>query len=113
MASGDFAPCQLIEHDEGSCSLLFTDFHPTEALFLEMGREGGGYGWHGVVDALVRMKAPHLAGLLDYDPEGSMFVALSEDREALGVVAGLIRASIADPDLLWEAIRHADPDLMD
>jgi hypothetical protein len=59
------------------------------------------------------MKAPHLAGLLDYDPEGSMFVALSEDREALRVVAGLIRASIADPDLLREAIRHADPDLMD
>jgi hypothetical protein len=111
MASDDFAPCQLVEHD-GSCSLLFTDCLPTEGLFEEMGQEGGGYGWHGVVDALVRMKAPHLKCLLDYDPEGSLFVALSEDREALGEVAGLIRASIAEPELLRESIRHADPELM-
>jgi hypothetical protein len=65
-----------------------------------------------VVEALVRMKAPRLTGLMGYDPEGSMFVALSEDREALREVAGLIRATIAEPDLLREAIRHADPGLM-
>jgi hypothetical protein len=51
----DFAPCTLVEHDDGTWSLLFTDFDATEEAFEEMGQEGGGYGWHGVVEALVRM----------------------------------------------------------
>lgn len=94
MARNDeFAPCQFIEHDDGSYSLTFTDFDKTEETFEEMDQEGGGYSWHGVVDALVRMKAPELQEKLEYDPEGSMFVALSRDRQ--------------------EAIANADPELMD
>lgn len=109
----DFAPCTLVEHDDGNYSLCFTDFNATADTFEEMDQEGGGYGWHGVVDALVRMKAPKLQKQLDYDPEGSMFVALSDDKDVLKKVAELIRAAIADPKLLKQAIKKADPDLMD
>ena len=108
----DFTPCTFLEHEDGTLSLAFRDFDPTAATFEELGQDGGGYGWHGVVDALVRMKAPELAKSLDYDPEASMFVALSRDRRALEAVAGLIRAAIADPALLKAAIEDADPDLM-
>src|SRR5947208_13835105 len=108
----DFAPCQLVEHEDGTYRLLLTDFDATAATFEEMGQEGGGYGWHGVVEALVRMKAPHIAKKLSYDPEASMFVAVSKDRRVLRKVAGLIRSAIDDPKLLKEAIENADPELM-
>jgi hypothetical protein len=108
----EYAPCALVEH-EGRYSLIFTDFDATAETFEEMEQEGGGYAWHGVVDALVRMKAPKLAKKLSYDPEASMFAAISDDKEVLKQVAELIRQAVADPKLLKQAIKKADPDLMD
>jgi hypothetical protein len=113
MNEADFEPCGLVEHDDGTWSLLFDDFHLTEDVFEEMGFDAGGYAWHGVIDALVRMKAPKLAKKLKYDPEASMFVVLSDDLDALKKVAELMRKAIANPSLLKEAIEKADPELMD
>jgi hypothetical protein len=113
MNEEDFEPCGLVEHDGGHYSLIFDDFHLTEDVFEEMGFEAGGYAWHGVVEALVRMKAPKLAKRLEYDPEASMFAVLSDDLEALKKVAELMRKAIANPALLKEAIQKADPNLMD
>src|SRR5262249_8128931 len=101
--SEDFSPCRLVEHEGGTWSLVFDDFDTTAATFEERGQEGGGYGGHGVVDALVRMKAPRIARKVSYAPEASMFAAVSKDRRALATVAGLIRSAIADPHLLREA----------
>jgi hypothetical protein len=109
----EFAPCTLIESQDGTYQLVFEAFDRTAATFEEMDQEGGGYGWHGVVDALVRMKAPKLRKKLDYDPEASSFVAVSKDKEALKQVAELIRNAVNDPKLLKEAIKKADPELMD
>ena len=109
----EFAPCRLVEHEGGRFSLVFDDFGPTAETFEELDQDGGGYGWHGVVDALVRMKAPKLKRRLEYDPESSMFAVVSTDRDALRQVADLIRAAVQDSELLKEAIRKADPELMD
>jgi hypothetical protein len=87
MPTDDFAPCQLVHHEGGSYSLLLTDFAPTAATFEEFDRDGGGYDWHGVVDALVRKHAPKLSRKLEYDPEGSMFAVVSKDKDALRRVA--------------------------
>ena len=106
MSKRGYEPCQLVEHDDGTCSLVFDDFDATAATFEEMGQEGGGYGWHGVVEALVRMKAPELRKKIEYDPEASMFSAISKDRDALKQVAGLIRAAVKDPALLKQAIEN-------
>lgn len=109
----EFAPCQLLDNEDGTYSLLFTDFDGTAATFEELDQEGGGYGWHGVVDVLIRLRTPKLKKKLSYDPEASMFVTLSKDKDALKQVAGLIREAVADPKLLREAISNADPELMD
>jgi hypothetical protein len=106
-------PFQLLEHKDGTISLMITDFDATAEVFEEMGQEGGGYGWHGVVDALVRMKAPKIKKKIAYDPESSMFVAYSKDHKAIEQVGALIREAIQNPDLLREAIAKADPELMD
>jgi hypothetical protein len=108
-----FAPCKLVDCKDGTFSLLFTDFDKTDPIFEKLNQEGGGYGWHCVVEALVRMKAPKLWKKVGFDPEASMFVALSNDKEVLKQVAKLIRNAVDDPELLQEAIRNASPELTD
>jgi len=107
----EYAPC-FGGGSDGRYWLGFTDFDGTADVFEELGQEGGGYGWHGVVDALVRIRAPNLRKKLSYDPEASMFTVSSTDAAAIRQVCDLIRAALADPALLREAIGRADPDLM-
>lgn len=113
MAENEFAPCRLDDIENGLYSLSFDEFDLAADVFEAAGWDGGGYGWHGVVDALVRMQAPALESQIDYDPEASLFVALSQNRDALVQVAGLMRDALAAPKLLQEAIANADPELMD
>jgi hypothetical protein len=108
----EFAPLQLLETQGGSYSLMLTEFDEWEGTFEEMGQEAGGYAWHGVADALVRLKAPKLKKKIDYDPEASMFVAYGTDRDALAQLARLIHEAMADPAVLKEAIAKANPKLM-
>ncbi|WP_020469576.1 Imm51 family immunity protein [Zavarzinella formosa] len=110
--ANEYAPCTVWKNDDGTHVLGFSDFGPTADIFEELGYEGGGYDWHGVVDALVRMKAKKIRQKLDYDPEGSMFTALSKDQAAIKQVADLIRAAVEDPILLRKALAKADPDLI-
>jgi len=108
-----YAPCQLVEHENGSYSLIFDDFDRAADIFEEMGYEAGGYAWHGVADALVRTHAPELQTRVKYDPESSMFAAYGTDRDALGRLAELIRTAVDDPVVLRAAIESANPELMD
>ncbi len=59
------------------------------------------------------MKALKIKKKVSFDPEASMFVAFSKEKDVLKQVAELIRNAISDPKLLKEAIKKADPDLMD
>ena len=108
----ELAPLQLIETSSGNFSLMLTEFDKWAGTFEEMGQEGGGYGWHGVADALVRLKAPKLKKKINYDPEGSMFVAFGEDKDALRQLGRLILSAMADPAVLKEAITNANPKLL-
>ena len=98
---------------EGKHHLSFDAFELTWETFEEMDQEGGGYGWHGVMDALIRMKAPELVDKINFDPEASLFSAYSKDKDAIGLLAELMHQAIADPALLRQAIANADPELMD
>lgn len=111
----DFTPCQFHQHDDGTCSLTFTAFdtNGADSVFEAAGYDGGGYGWEGVVRALVQSHSPKLKKKLRYDPEASMFCVVSKDREALVQVAALIRTAVSDPAVLREAISNADPDIME
>jgi hypothetical protein len=108
-----FSPLALGETSPGNYSLTLTEFDRWASTFEEAGQDGGGYGWVGVADALIRMKAKKLRRRIHYDPEASMFVAFGKDREALVTLARLLLAAMADPAALLEAIENADPELMD
>lgn len=109
----EFSPSRLVEREDGSFSLTFDDFGATELTMTARGLEGGGYTWHAVVESLVRLHAPELEERVRYDPEGSMFAAYGDDREALLTVAQLIRRAIGDDAVLLEAIDNADEDLLE
>jgi len=113
MASDKFL---ITDNEDGSYFLSFDDFNAVPAVneaFEDAGYESGGYGWHGVVEALVRMKAPHLRFQVNYGPESSMFAAIAAKRELLVQVAALMRDAMTDVELLQEALKNVDPELMD
>jgi Immunity protein 51 len=109
----DFTPSRLVMHDHGGFSLCFDDFDATYNLLEARDLQGGGYTWHAIVESLVRLHAPEISSRVDYDPEGSMFVAYGTDRDALLRVAQLIRRATEDQAVLLEAIDHADEELLE
>ncbi|NJO13073.1 MAG: TetR family transcriptional regulator, partial [Gammaproteobacteria bacterium] len=92
----DFTPSRLVTHDHGGFSLCFDHFDATYETLEARDLQGGGYTWHAIVESLVRLHAPEISSRVDYDPEGSMFVAYGTDREALLRVAQLIRRAIEE-----------------
>jgi hypothetical protein len=107
----EIAPLRLLD-GEGSYSLMLTEFDAWAETFEEAGYEGGGYGWHGVADALIRLKAPKLKKKVRFDPEASMFVAHGPDRDALVELAKLMKGAMTDPTVLQEALADVKPGLM-
>ena len=109
--TNEFAPLRMLE-GEGSYSLILTEFDEWFEAFEEAGYEGGGYGWHGVADALIRLKAPKLKKKVRFDPEASMFVAHGPDREAIAELAKLMKEAMTDPAALREVLASVKPGLM-
>lgn len=117
----EFAPLLLVEHDHDGASsrysIILDPYGPihksTHEAFEARGLEAFGYAWHGVADALVRLRAPEIADRVKFDPESSMFAAYGNDRDALLRLAQLIREAADHPELLEEAIENADPNLLD
>jgi hypothetical protein len=93
-------PCRYIDYRDGCHGIMFYG-------------KGGGYNWHAAVEYLVRTRRPEIAEAIHYDPESSMFVARSENIEALLQVAQLIREAASDPQLFKEALAKAKDGLRD
>lgn len=107
-----FAPFRLYSED-GTHYLTLKVFDHSADVFEEAGCDGGGYGWHAVADALVRLHAPALRKTLYYDPEASFFLAFSNDRNALQRLARLLKQAYDNDEFLRVALAQADPDLLD
>jgi Immunity protein 51 len=114
----DLSPLTLMRHDHPlgySYSLMLTaeDMVPVMDTFEEYDYYGNGYGWEGVARSAVRAHAPNLTDLLDYDPEGDTFVAVSNDPDALRRLGALLRRALREPDFLEQLLRDGDPDWFD
>lgn len=88
-----FAPGTLVEHDDGKFSVVYSKFPSSpdlEAVYDERGLQGGGYTWHGFVVHLMKQHAPQALDAVEFDPEGSMFCAVSKDLAALQAVSAAL-----------------------
>lgn len=108
----DWSPCKIVDFGD-SYSLLFSKFEKSDEFLVGKGFHGGGYTWHGIVDALIRLHAPETASKLAYDPEGSMFVVRSADLEAMKMVQQWIRKADGNQEVLQQAIDAANPDIIE
>ena len=112
-ADEEFAPFSVTQYEDGDWGLNLSEFDDCYEIFDEFGYESGGYGWHGVAEALIRLKAPHLAEKINFDPEASMFAAHAKNRQDIEELARLLRAALDDEALLKTALENVDPELMD
>ncbi|MDH6133618.1 hypothetical protein P3T37_003014 [Kitasatospora sp. MAA4] len=103
-----YAPLTLIEydHDPGSYGLLLTDDAMVAVAdeFEARGRRSNGYGWESVARSAVDAYAPEIGERLTYDCEAGMFVARSNDFEALRLLGVLVSTAFHDRARLGELL---------
>jgi hypothetical protein len=105
-----FAPGTLVEHAGDTYSLVYSKFPHSadlQAVYDERGLQGGGYTWHGFIVHLLKQHAPDALAALEFDPEGSMFCAVSKDLAALRAV-GAALAQLEDLELVKRLARTVD-----
>lgn len=105
-----FAPGTLVEHDGGRYSLVYSAFPQSddlEAIYGERGLQGGGHAWRGFVVHLMKQHAPSSLEAIEFDPERTMFCAVSKDLAALRAV-GAALAQLENVDLAVKLARTVD-----
>lgn len=78
-------PFFWVEHDT-SCSVCLSVGEYLQEIFdtrEDDGFEGNGYDWASLAQVFLDEKCSELQEKVDFDPEGSMFVAYSEDKDSL------------------------------
>lgn len=102
-----FAPGTLVDHGDGHFSLIYSAFPDFDDIFTRKGLQGGGYSWHGMVVHLLEEHAPEALDALDFDPEASMFCALSDDLEALKAVARMLK-KLEERSVVKDIVEHVN-----
>lgn len=102
-----YKPGTLVNHKDGSYSLLYSEFPDFRDVFEPRGLQGGGYTWHGMVVHLLEEHAPDALDALDFDPEASMFSAVSDSLPALAKVADMLR-KLEDRDTVCTIVDNVD-----
>lgn len=94
-------------------SLLFLDYFDSEKTFSNADHEGGGYSWQTVISFIIDRDYPQLADKINYDSEGSMFVAYGDDKDALIEVQEIINNLVSNQNLLKAIIEEVPEDMWD
>src|SRR5688572_3717328 len=105
-----FAPGTLVEHDGGKYSLVYSTFPQSddlEAVYGERGLQGGGHAWRGFVVHLMKQHAPAALEAIEFDPERTVFCAVSKDLAALRAV-GAALAQLENVELVVNLARTVD-----
>ncbi|ANU62887.1 MULTISPECIES: immunity 51 family protein [Bacteroidales] len=78
-------PFFWVEHESTVSVCLNVGEYKTEIFQSreDEGFEGNGYDWESLARVFIEEQAPNFVESVDFDSEGSMFCAYSEDKEAL------------------------------
>ncbi|WP_139923324.1 immunity 51 family protein [Hymenobacter sp. DG01] len=74
------------------------------------GFEGSGYDWASLAQVFLTEQQPQLAGIVKFDPEGSMFCAYSADKEALKQFALAFKIALDDERIATDLLSRAELD---
>ncbi|RKN86383.1 Imm51 family immunity protein [Paenibacillus ginsengarvi] len=106
-------PFQLVEHESGRMSVILNVGTYKEGIFQERadeGFEGSGYDWGSLAAVFLAERMPQLASLVHFDPEGSMFCAYADDREALQSFAIAFKEACEDDAVIRDLFSRAELD---
>lgn len=106
------APFFWVEH-EGSASVCLNVGEYLQDVFDERsddGFEGNGYDWASLAQVFLDEKSPDLRGMIDFDPEGSMFCAYSKDKEALRGFILKFKEACENKELIADLFSRAELD---
>lgn len=106
-------PFVLIQHDGGNVSMILNVGEYKAELFksrADEGFEGNGYDWGSLAAVFLEEKMPELAGVIRFDPEGSMFCAYSSEREAIYRFAAGFKQACEDDALIRDLFARAELD---
>lgn len=103
-------PFELVEIEPGEFSLLTSVFEPADEVFETFGRQGGGHDWSSVALFLLANDAEHLDPHIELDSEAGMFVANSQNRDALTEFGKLLSGYFNNPTKLRTLIGRLPED---
>jgi hypothetical protein len=110
----EFAPARLQKLDKGGYAIFFDigafdgDLD-VEAAFSEIG-SGNGYEWEAVLAPALEKRDPAAFSAVDWSPEADTFVASSNDKAPLAVLAAVLRDVVKDQSSLVQAVKNHDPE---
>ncbi|WP_452229868.1 MULTISPECIES: immunity 51 family protein [unclassified Lacinutrix] len=103
-------PFFWVDHNDGSFAVCLTvGTYKTEIFESRKneGFEGNGYDWTSLAIVFLNEKKPELKNIIDFDPEGSMFCAFSDDKESLKSFAISFKAACEDDSLIKDLFSRA------
>ena len=105
-------PFLIVTH-ESSTSLILTVGEYKVEVFAERaneGFEGNGYDWASLAQVFLQEKLPELDKKIRFDPEGDMFCAYSENKEAIETFAIRFHAMCEDTQQIRDFFSRAEID---
>jgi hypothetical protein len=101
--------------NEGNGKLCLTIMEPesdeVREFFEELGLQGGGYTWQGIVSALVDGKLPDLADELEVDAEADNMWVYALERGHLERVAALVRSVASSPAMIRRIVEDEENEI--
>ena len=117
MSDQDFkqkiSPFFWVEHED-SVSVCLSDVGSYKdhifATRADEGFEGNGYDWGSLAAVFLQEKHAEWEDVVKFDPEGSMFVAYSSDKNALSAFILAFKQACEDDTLILDLFSRAELD---
>lgn len=101
---------EVIELDGGVFALICEcEDEKTIMKFNEMGYDGNGYTWDGILESISRLVFENVEDL-SFSPEADSAMVTSANRDKLDTLAAEARKAFSTPDYLERVIENADPE---
>lgn len=108
----EIEPFFWVEHESTASVCLNVGEYKTEIFQSreDEGFEGNGYDWESLARVFIEEQAPSFIECIDFDSEGSMFCAYSEDKKALKEFVLQFKKACENEVLIMDLFSRAELD---
>ena len=105
-------PFIWIQHETYYSVILNIDGYKQDIFDLraDEGFEGGGYDWASLATVFIQELHPELENIVQFDPEGSLFSAFSNDEKALQTFIIKFKEALDNDNLIKDLFSRAELD---